>query len=339
MGTRRNPESPPTTATEWFAVLADERSDTATRAAFTEWLRESPTHIRELLEVVLLRAAVADAAVPAVTLQEWIHEARASSVECLIPFTHQAAPALPRSARLTRRYLLAAVAAVMCVMAAAAWWLRVDRYDTRLGEQRIISLRDGSMVSLNTDSEVRVDLTDHGRTVELAQGEAFFEVKRDPLRPFRVEVGNVIATAIGTSFNVRAGPQGAVVGVAEGKVEVRTKGASNTPPVALIAGEQALIAPHARVTRLPDLKSGHAAAWMQGRIEFESATLDEVAREFARYRQLHVAFADDTLRQRRITGSFNSRDPEAMLAYIDTLPDIRVARLGDDEFRIEHDAP
>lgn len=337
MDTRRPDDASPKTAAEWFTALTEPQADAATRGAFTDWVRESPTRIREIMDLVLLKEDLQAARVDDATLQAWVEEARTSSVESLkhVATTH-VAPKRRWLAR-PRAWAAAAALAFLCITAAAMWWSQGERYDTHLGEQRLISLRDGSMVSLNTNSRVRVELSERARTVELSRGEAYFDVKRDPSRPFSVVVGDTVVIAIGTAFNVRALPEGAMVSVAEGKVEVRSRLASKAAPVALSGGERAVVSKRAAVTRLPHVKAGHAAAWMQGRIEFEAATLEEVIREFARYRRLEVGFADDELRQRRITGSFNARDPEAVLAYIGTLPGIRVEQIREDEFLVTHD--
>ena len=336
MDTRRSNTDSPANAADWLATLMEGKADAATRAAFAEWTRESPANIREWLELTLISADLQAVRLSDETVQSWIDEARQAPVASIHPSAAEMqGPPGPRS--FLRSYLAAAVLVALCIVAGGAWWLRGDRYDTSHGEQRMISLSDGSTLSLNTDSQVRVALTARARTVELARGEAYFAVSRDPARPFSVIAGEAVVTAIGTAFNVRATAEGAVVSVAEGKVEVRTRTASEVLPVALTAGERAVVSPHS-LTRLRDVKASSAAAWMQGRIEFEAATIEEVMLEFARYSRLEVGFADDTLRQRRITGSFNARDPEAALAYIGTLPGVRVERIAAGEFFIDHDA-
>ncbi len=98
-------------------------------------------------------------------------------------------------------------------------------------------MEDGSRITLNTDSQIRVDLTVKERRVELQQGEAFFEVAHDASRPFIVRAGNKRVIAVGTRFSVRREANDVRVVVTEGKVRVETEGdPSSTSPEPLVAG-------------------------------------------------------------------------------------------------------
>ena len=79
-------------------------------------------------------------------------------------------------------------------------------------------------MKLNEGALHSVLFTDTERRVRLERGEAFFQVTKDPRRPFVVEVGGVTVRAIGTAFNVRLGGGELDVLVAEGKVEVASTG-------------------------------------------------------------------------------------------------------------------
>ncbi len=122
-------------------------------------------------------------------------------------------------------------------------WLFFDRsfvthYTTAVGEQRAVALPDGSTVLLNTDSEVRVELSRHLRRIELARGEALFSVAHDPARPFEVHALQGVTTAVGTQFDVEIVRSGAAVSVLEGTVTVggANTGAATPTTVAVSAG-------------------------------------------------------------------------------------------------------
>ena len=92
---------------------------------------------------------------------------------------------------------------------------------TKVGEQRTITLEDGTRVSLNTATRIRVDYDQAARRVWLVKGEALFEVAKRPQWPFIVTVGNREVVAVGTSFVVRRDGEGdMVVTLVEGKVAV-----------------------------------------------------------------------------------------------------------------------
>ena len=101
--------------------------------------------------------------------------------------------------------------------------LRAPRtFDTDVGQMTVVRLEDGSRLSLNTDSRVRVRFTKGERHVELIRGQAFFEVAHDTTRPFLVSSGSTEVRAVGTQFDVRADGSNLVrVVLAEGRVAVR----------------------------------------------------------------------------------------------------------------------
>ncbi len=74
---------------------------------------------------------------------------------------------------------------------------------TAAGEQRVLTLDDGSRLTLAGDSAINLDLVDHQRHVTLLRGRAYFQVASDPHRPFLVEAGEARVRVTGTRFEVR----------------------------------------------------------------------------------------------------------------------------------------
>jgi transmembrane sensor len=140
---------------------------------------------------------------------------------------------LAGAAAITRRRMLwlggSAVAAAM-IGAVGLRLTGATRYGTRLGEVRVVTLKDGSVITLNTSSSIRVDMGSARRLVALEAGEALFDVASDPARPFIVEAGDAAVRAVGTSFAVRRfGSAPVEVVVREGLVEVTAP--SNARPI------------------------------------------------------------------------------------------------------------
>ena len=95
------------------------------------------------------------------------------------------------------------------------------RFSTGKGETKVVALKDGSVVTLNTASEIRVNYSDAVRAVELVRGEALFDVAKNKARPFVVAAGDTSVRVVGTSFTVRHFDAAPVqVLVREGIVEV-----------------------------------------------------------------------------------------------------------------------
>ncbi|MDM3871878.1 FecR domain-containing protein [Porticoccus sp. W117] len=97
----------------------------------------------------------------------------------------------------------------------------VKRYVTRIGEQKMVELPDGSQLHLNTGTQLIVDYSEHARRVILDRGEVYFDIASDPLRPFTVDLKNPhLVTALGTEFNIEKSPDNYVLSVTEGVVSL-----------------------------------------------------------------------------------------------------------------------
>ena len=114
------------------------------------------------------------------------------------------------------------------------WWLVLpDDYRTAIGERRVITLSDGSKLSLDADSEVTVRYGKHDRSLHLLKGQARFDVAHDKTRPFSVVAGSQKVIATGTAFNIdMAGPK-VLVTLIEGHVVVldEIEGSTTMPAV------------------------------------------------------------------------------------------------------------
>src|SRR3546814_3917007 len=107
-----------------------------------------------------------------------------------------------------------------------------DLYRTVLGERRVVTLADGSTVSLDAASEVRVAYSERARELALVRGQARFDVAHDPRRPFAVQARDQRVVATGTAFNVDLfGPQ-VLITLIEGHVQVLEATSSRAAPKA-----------------------------------------------------------------------------------------------------------
>ncbi|MBL8266065.1 FecR family protein, partial [Steroidobacter sp.] len=120
-----------------------------------------------------------------------------------------------------RATLAVAATVVLVVGALVAHQVYTDEVKTSVGEQRTVTLEDGSRMTLNTTTRVAVNYDEHARRVELKSGEALFEVtKQERPWPFIVTVGDKTITAVGTAFVVRADAKQTSVFMVEGEVVV-----------------------------------------------------------------------------------------------------------------------
>jgi len=221
----------------------------------------------------------------------------------------------------SRRALIAGTsgAAAVLIGGVGLWAMRPQRLDTRLGEIRRVPLADGSMVAINTSSALEVTLKPKARDIVLKQGEAWFQVAKDPDRPFVVAAGPVRVRAVGTAFSVRRGEQagaGVDVMVTEGVVEVWIEG-SGQPPHRLSAGNKIVLA-SAAPTDIADAPSEieRSLAWRNGEIALDGESLAEAAGLFNRYNSRQIVIEDAELSKERFVGLFQTNDPESFASAV-----------------------
>lgn len=185
-------------------------------------------------------------------------------------------------------------------------------YTTRLGETRVVPLDDGSVITLNTNSEVTVSYTEARRDIKLLRGEALFDVAKNKKRPFVVEAAGMTVRAVGTSFTVQMLPDQPVrVLVREGIVEVKRPDVPTAPPVRVSTDTRAVAPIDAPIvaTRVATADVTRELQWRVGRLAFEGETLRQAAETFSRYSDIRIVIDDPSLANEPITGLFVSNDP------------------------------
>jgi transmembrane sensor len=208
-------------------------------------------------------------------------------------------------------------------------------YATGMGETRMVPLSDGSVVTLNTKSQITVSFTEAVRNIHLDQGEALFKVAKNKMRPFVVMASGTEVRAVGTSFIVRVLPQRPIqILVQEGVVEVIRPGKPNAVPVR-VGPETRTLVPHDApivTSIIPSPQIERNLAWRYGRIAFETETLEDAAEEFGRYSNKRI-IVDPAVANRTVTGRFASNDPVGFAKAAASVLNLHVD-VGTDEIRI-----
>lgn len=196
-----------------------------------------------------------------------------------------------------------------------------EEYFTKKGENRTLSLADGSKVTLNTDSVVRIAYTADRRLVYLLRGQALFEVAKHAGRPFIVDAGDQMVTALGTVFEVRIDHKLTKVTLIEGKVIVdparslpQNRSALATPKT-LKPGEAMLIADGGS-SKLVHVDLAQQLRWREGFVEFHDVALEAAVQEMNRYstKPLLIRFADPEAL--RVSGVFRTGNNERFASII-----------------------
>jgi transmembrane sensor len=204
-------------------------------------------------------------------------------------------------------------------------------YRTQKGERSSVALPDGSAVVLDTDSAVEVAYTNIERGVRLLHGQALFEVAKHKPLPFQVHAGSRIITAVGTRFDVRlfGSPNTPTVRVAllQGAVNVTNANRASLETASMVAGE-VLEAPPSAPMRVQPGDTETLASWESGALVFNDRPLGEAVEEMNRYTTNPIVLADESSRDLRVSGVFNTRDPEH---FAETIAETFALRLHRDQ--------
>lgn len=229
-----------------------------------------------------------------------------------------------------RRGGLALACAVLVAGGGGAWlqlWRDAGVYATGVGEQEQVLLGDGTRMSLNTDTRVRVSIGSSERAVAVQAGEALFEVAKDPARPFVVRVAGSEVVAVGTVFSVKLGGNGAraddalAVTLIQGQVTVRPalgsrrNGVAPAGPLAMQAGERMRLVKAAGGSNAPATEQvdrpriEQVTAWTRNQAIFDNASLADAVAEMNRYNRTPIVLVGDAaLAELRVSGLYRTGD-------------------------------
>lgn len=317
-------------AAEWHARLRSDSISESDKARFRAWLSGSPARRREFDELSAMWSQLGALAQSPEVLGELrrasgsveeVDEARLAAQQVRVP-----APNL-----VSRRAMLgwALAASVVAGVGITSWrWLSAPEiYSTSVGEQRTISLGDGSTITLDTSSKVSVHFSRNRRSLELLRGQARFEVAKDAARPFVVSAGGGEVLAVGTVFDVYNRTDDTLVTLIEGRVTV-TSPLAGTAAIALTAGEQVSYGPHRAAERTKaDLK--RASAWRERKLDFADTPLSEAIAEANRYSTLKIELRGSGLADAKISGVFDAGSNEAVAEGVRAYFGLHIERTGD----------
>ena len=299
-------------AAEWVVRLAGGLS-TAERRELNRWLAESPAHAAAFEEARTAWGKMGQLRLRPGQLAE----------DTVLPPDSPARRGPRRRCLSWQRGLASAACLILLAVGATLWhgdprlMLTADHH-TPTGEQRRVTLPDGSRVELGPASAIRLDYNASARRVVLLSGLAHFTAApaaNAEDRPFIVAAADGHARVLGTEFMVAHVPGGAEVTVLEGRVEVARRAAEYGLARVLARG-QAVRYSAAGLGAVRAVNTRRATAWRRGRLIFDKAPLGEVVAALNRYRRGRIMITDPALASRRVSGIFQTATPEAALATI-----------------------
>ena len=354
-------------AADWFVRLNEGQVSPATREAFTQWTLRSPQHIEEFLAITRTWGDVSHANADDLGKESLIRAAREEPDRANVIHlatgarreSHEQpvlAAELRESGRPRTRYALRAAAAAMVLVVLGLVWIGAAHvlgppsFRTAVGEQRTITLEDGSIVYLNTNSKVAVAFAENERRIILERGEARFDVAKNPARPFVVATSQATVRALGTVFNVQVAPTSTAVAVLEGRVEVVSRDAPaealepsakleselngdaqalessihQPARIQLAAGEQVAVTPKGEILANAGPPLERVRAWTERRLIFREERLSDVIAEFNRYHKQQLRIAGPALAEHRISGTFAVQDVASLLQFLERYEQVEI---------------
>ena len=326
----------------WCVRLADDDLTLAEQAQLQAWFEADEAH-RGLLDdaVVAWRAVEEQASRPGMI---------ALRGEALEDLRRAQRGRWARPDRRPALWTALAASLVVAVAAGVAWKASLpDVYRTTEGERRIVELADGSRVSLDSATVLKVKYESGRRRLWLDSGRAKFSVAKDPLRPFSVAAGDKLVVATGTVFSVERLTGQMRVVLYEGHVAVlddKTGRADTAVPVKIggAPADRLLTPDHELVTStktdatvVSQLDPVRARAWENGQLVFQDEPMDLAVERVNRYARDKLRIGDPGVGRLRISGVFTSGDTGAFVDGVTAvLPVHAVAAGGVTVLKIDH---
>lgn len=213
-------------------------------------------------------------------------------------------------------------------------------HSTAIGETSVLTLDDGTRLSLDANSSVTVLITDNVRVMKLNNGRVHFDVGHDPRRPFQVHANANTVVAVGTEFSVERLASSTIVTLLEGKVDVFSAPADRNENrlIAFEPDESMRLAPGQMLSIDERLDQGtittvdtqKAVAWRQGQLVFEAEPLHHAIERVNRYSREQIVTNAADFSDIAIDGVFNSGDTTAFVEALEAYFSIRSRRVDNE---------
>jgi transmembrane sensor len=286
-------------AADWFAKLRNSRATEEDRHQFEAWLAADPKHPKAYRDI-----------------ETFWNTPQFVQTLAAIPLSSQQNKLTKHSYRIALPSVAACFIIATFILRPNLDCLQAD-HCTQIGEIKNIQLSDGSNVILNSQSAINVNLSNNARHVELVQGEALFEVQRNPALPFVVTSHFGQTRVLGTQFVVREDKQSDTISVIQGIVAVSQ---GNLRPALLKVNDQITINAD-QASPVQRIAATSISAWTKGHLVVNSTNLETVIKEIGRYRKGTVFIKNKHLKALKVSGRFDINHPDkALEALEETLP-------------------
>jgi transmembrane sensor len=321
-------------AADWFVRLQSTEVSLEETLAWQAWLYEDPANAEAFARIEEISQALRDVPAPAALPAALIAGDRYDASVPIGDWKPRAAQRWPWAA-------LSVAASFALIAVVFAFWktpAETNAFETAVGENRSVTLADGSIISLGGDTRIEVALSENLRAIELTRGEALFKVAKDSARPFKVRAGDATIIAVGTEFNVERDSDRAVVSVTEGRVVV--KPVAGLLPVSLLqefkpklrsvrvsAGQQTT-AGSAGIEE-PTKMEDPATGWQIGHLAFRLQPLRYVLEDVNRYARKPIVLETESMGTLVITGTVERENIGGWVKSLEHAFDLRATEEAD----------
>ena len=355
-------------AAEWFIALRSDGVSGERIAEWQHWLSSDEAH-RQAFQRLESFWQLSDGVAARWPTEDEVEQDEYSGTESVTAWRSRLEAVAPErrephaSSRVRPRsfgwLLVGAPLLAIVALAAVIYWPLINvaikggwrtSVRTGIGETRTLTLPDGTTVWEAGKTSLVATLLPHSRSVVLSGGDAYFQVAREPGRPFTVRAGSATVTDVGTAFDVKV-LDGVVVSVAEGMVRVSTGAPSgqsraarqglgsvvmtNLDTVELKAGQRLALQAFTRVPIVTTVNPAEVGGWRQGRIQYMDEPLAGVVADLSRYSTRRIVVGDAKVADLRVTGVVFLDNINGWLASLESTFRVNVATEGDGTVLIE----
>ncbi len=295
-------------ASRWVALRA--LGDEADEADFIQWLEKDPQH-RIAYDAVARQLgdpAILDA-------MRWAAR-------------EESAP--PRWRLGMSASKIAAGISILALVGGIVWrplWERalapVMEIASEADHGRDVTLPEGSSLSLDGNSQVRVQMGATERRVTLSRGEAYFDVAHDADRPFEVLAGSAEIRVLGTAFDVNRSADGVELAVYRGRVKLMAFGTQ----LILTAGQRTTLS-NGQMSA-PTTFDPSAPDWRTGWLDTEGVTLANLVERLNRHSAHRISITDPRIAAIQVSGRFRLDNPQELLKSLGTMYGFKSTQQGD----------
>lgn len=291
-------------ASDWLIRLREAPADDNVQEQFDAWLDRDPDHVRAWIAVSDVFDTIGE------TRPELEVRWRDAVEPLMAVAPRRTTRRMLRPQGMRRRHVLSgAVAAGLLAWMTPSVLLRLQSdYVTGAGEIEAVQLADGSAVRLGPNSAIAIDYKRGTRTVRLLAGQAWFDVKRDPGAPFRVEAGEVRTTVLGTGFDVRRLGGFTAVSVGHGRVRVEDRKALPGASRDLTAGQWVRVQADHRLESGVD-NPAMLGAWREASVIARNRSIADVIEELRPWYGGRIVVLGSALGRKRVDGVYDAHDP------------------------------